>query len=579
MRRTKIVATLGPASAGVGPISALITAGADVFRLNLSHGGLETHLSSLAAIRQASGSLQVRVATLIDLRGPEVRLGPFADGGVTATPGEDWRIVEGQGPSAHGLLVVGARGILAKLASGQEVLVDDGNVRLVVRAAGSGEARCMVVDGGHIADRKKLNFPGVDLGLPAVTELEEEHIAFGVREGVDYIALSFVSGPEDVIQARRVLEKLGGDCGLIAKVENARGVERAEQILKAADGLMVARGDLGVEIPPEEVPHVQKRLIRLCRQAGKPVITATQMLESMVVHARPTRAEASDVANAILDGTDALMLSAETAVGKYAAEAVATMARIAVRAERALDAEPNALALATNTATGAIGRATATIARDLGAAAIVTATSSGHTARMVARHRPGVPVIAATPSEATARKLKLVWGVIPLTVPPHPDTDALCEASVDAAHRAGLLRDGDLVVITAGVPAGIPGTTNALRVHVVGDFVLRGTGIGNRGATGPARLVRSAAQAASIEDGDIVIAEGTDAGFLPALKRAAGLVAEEGGLTSHAAIVALNLGLPAVIGAEGALGLLAGGELVTIDGTRGLVYRGESKVL
>ncbi len=583
MRRTKIVCTIGPATDSPEAIGELVRAGMDVARLNLSHGDRERHRATLRAVRAAAAAQGRQVAVLLDLGGPELRIGSFPAGAVRLREGQSFTLFTRPGEGGDHAAHVDCPELPERLDVGTRILLDDGNIVLEVEACEEAALHCRVLTGGELSSGKKLNLPGVKLDLPFVTARDRLDLMLAVEEDVEWVAASFVSSAQDVLGVRQVLEELGGTPGIVAKIETARGVGALEEILKVADGLMVARGDLGVEIGPEDVPVVQKRVITRANQLGKPVITATQMLESMVRRPRPTRAEASDVANAIYDGTDALMLSAETAVGQYPVEAVRTMARIAERVEQDIEmweAARRRVMVVPQTVTDAISHATCRIAADLDAAAIVTATTSGHTARMVARHRPRAPVVAATPDPAVARRLALVWGVEPLVVERTTDTDRLVAQSLRQASAAGLVRGGDLVVVTAGVPAGVPGTTNLIRVHTVGEVLVRGIGVGIRPATGVARVGRQPGEVAErFGAGDILVAPATDRDFMPLLERAGGVVVEEGGMTSHAAIVGLNLGIPVVVGAEGATGILEDGQTVTIDPTRGLVYRGQVRVL
>ncbi len=583
MRRTKIVCTLGPSTDPPGMIDELIRAGMSVARLNASHGTLGEHLSRLRAVRVAAQTQGVHVAVMVDLRGPEVRLGPIPGDSLLLAEGQSLDLVTEAGAAGPADLVVDWPGFAEKMSPGVRVLIDDGNLVLEVMESGDGRVRCRVRVGGELLGGKKINLPGVLLDLPFVDGRDRDCLALAVREDAEWVAASFVRSAADVLEVRRVVEEEGGRPGIIAKLETAAGVESLESILKVADGIMVARGDLGVEMSVEEVPVVQKRLIARANHLGKPVITATQMLESMIGRPRPTRAEASDVANAIYDGTDAVMLSAETAVGRYPVEAVRTMVRIAERVERdpeVGEAARHRVRVSLRTVTDAISQATCQMASDLGAAAIITATTSGHTARMVARHRPTVPVIAATPDPAVARRLALIWGVRALLTSGAEGTDLLVEQAIDASVQAGLVVEGDLVVITAGVPVGVPGTTNLIKVHPVGAILLRGMGIGGQPVSGPARVGKHPSDLARrFERGDILVALNTDRDFMALLEQAGGVVVEEGGMTSHAAIVGLNLGIPVIVGAEGALGILRDGQLITIDPVRGLVYRGQAKIL
>lgn len=592
MHRTKIIATLGPASQDPGVLTGMVRAGLNVVRLNLAHGNHDEHGSRLEAAKRAADAAGVRLGCIADIAGPEIRttglpaggldiaaghevvFAPAADGAAASQPG-------GEAADARQAVPIDYPGLAGDVRPGQRVLMDDGNLVLEVAAIEGRRVVARVIAGGRLLAGKKLILPGADLKLPALNEKDLAAIAFAAKAGVDYIAASFVRRPEDIAAIKRAIADAGGDQQVIAKIENAGGLANLDAILEVSDGLMVARGDLGVEIPAEEVPLLQKSMINQARTAGKPVITATQMLESMVERPVPTRAEASDVANAIFDGSDAIMLSGETAVGQFPVDSVATMAKIAQRTERALEyatilAQKSISPL--RTVTDAISHATVTTAQDLGAAAIITATRSGYTARMVSKYRPQAPVIAVTPDRSVARTLSLVWGVTTVVKGEATSTDEMIDRAVEGALQAGLIKNGDLVVITAGVPVGIQGTTNLIKVHTVGDVLIRGVGIGQRAATGRARVARTPRELEAFELGDILVTIGTDLDFMPFVEMASAVVAEEGGLTSHAAIVGLNLGIPVIVGAEGATGIITDGTIITVDGSHGLVYRGQATV-
>jgi len=467
IRRTKIVATIGPASSSPVVVERLIEAGMDVARFNFSHGTLEEQRERILTVQRLAAATGRHVATMADLRGPEIRIGTFPGGAVTLRAGQEFVLTTRPGRGDDGGVSVTYPGLPGDVRPGQIILLDDGNFALRVLSVSDEDVSCRVENGGVLKDRKKVNLPGVDVHLPAVTEADRRAIALAAELGMDFIALSFVRSREDVLVARELVQQAGGRQALVAKIECRLGVEHFEEILAASDAVMVARGDMGVELPAEEVPILQKSIIRRAREAGKPVITATQMLESMVHEPRPTRAEASDVANAIFDGTDAVMLSAETASGEYPVEAVQTMDRIARRVEEALEYERY---LEQNQATGdvtdAVSRAACVVAGSLGAAAILTPTSSGYTSRMVARHRPRQPVVGCTPSAAVARQLALVFGVVPVVVAHGANSDEQMRNAVAAARAAGIVAPGDRVVITAGV-IGTPGTTDLIKVATV----------------------------------------------------------------------------------------------------------------
>ncbi len=574
------MATLGPATDPPGVVKSILEAGADVLRINLSHGSAEEHRRRVQAALAAGEELGREVLILWDTRGPEVRVGVFQGGGVHLEPGQVFVLRADDAPGDRAGVSVNHPQVILDLKPEDPVLLDDGNVILRVEDVRPDGARCRVVVGGVLTDRKKVTLPN---GAPALPSLSPEDRAdlMALRDlGMDAVAVSFIRTANDVLAVRRFLEELQCDAMLIAKIETRQAVTNLEEILRVSDGFMVARGDLGVELAVEDVPLLQKRMIALCNRHGKPVITATQMLESMVERPRPTRAEASDVANAILDGTDAVMLSAETASGNFPVEAVKTMARIAERTEPSL---PYARILVESkpscaTVTDAISHATCQTAEDLGAQAILTATQSGHTARTVAKYRPRAPIVAITPEDRTMRQLHLVWGVRPVKVQEIAAIDDMAHQAIDAAMAQGVIAEGDLVVLTAGVPVGVPGTTNLIQVHTVGRVLLRGVGMGCGSATGPVRRVRRSEDVARVLPGEILVVRTSDREYMPAVERSAGIIAEEGGLTSHAAVVGVSLGIPTIVGVEGALSLLIDGDTVTMDAQRGLIYRAQVKV-
>lgn len=469
MRRTKIVCTIGPASDGL--LEELIAAGMDVARLNFSHGTMEEQGDRIRRLRQAADAVHRPLAILLDIQGPKIRVGKMAPDSVLE-PGRRFSLVCGDqslvGDSTRAS--VSYPYLYRLVRPGNTIYLDDGLIEICVEEVEGETIHCQVIIGGPLTSRKGLMLPDVDVDLPAMTERDKEHIRYGVALGVDMIAASFVRKAEHVRAVREVIRQAGGDQPIIAKIENRQGVEHLEEIIQESDGVMVARGDLGVHIPPEEVPLVQKQIIQLCNRYGKPVITATQMLESMVSNPRPTRAEVTDVATAIFDGTDAIMLSGETAMGKYPVQAVRVMDRIARRTERAIN-YVELLNLRNSspqpTISEAISHATCRAAADLQAAAILTATQSGFTARMVSKFRPPTPIIALTPVPEVARRLMVVWGVEPVTVPPTRQVDEMLDVAFDVVRRRSDIKPGDRIVITAGVRTGEPGSTNLLQVYEV----------------------------------------------------------------------------------------------------------------
>jgi len=582
LRKTKIVATIGPASEQLDVLVRLLDAGVDVCRLNFSHGTQEEHRRRIENIREAGRRVGKDVGIMIDLKGPEIRIGTFENGKVLLREGDDFTLTTEPVVGNEERVWVQYDGIVNDVPEGGYLLLDDGNITIQAVEVRPKEIRCRVIVGGVLSDRKKINLPGTKVSLPALSEKDVADIRFGVEMGVDFVAGSFIRKAQDVLEIRRVIEEAGGHQQIISKVESQEGFDNLEDILQVSDGLMVARGDLGVEVPTEEVPLMQKRMIERANAMGKPVITATQMLESMVTKPRPTRAEASDVANAIMDGTDAVMLSAESAAGQYPVEAVRVMASIARRTEAALDhsdiLKRRGRFGRMDSVTEAISHATVTTAHELGATAIISATTSGFTARMVSKYRPSCPVIAVTPYAHVARQLRLVWGVFPVVRSEAMTTDDLTREVVDAALTTGLVKNGDLIVITAGVPLGVRGTTNLIKVHTVADVLAQGTGVGRRPVTGRARVVLSEADLDQVEEGDILVTRLTDAAYIPAMERAAGIVTEEGGLTSHAAVAGISLGKPVIVGAAGATRRIPDGSLVTLDVAHGLILRGEATV-
>lgn len=579
MKKTKIVCTVGPATDDIEILCAMLTAGMNVARFNFSHGTHAEHGRRMALVREASRRVKIPVGIMLDTRGPEMRLGKFAGGRVQLQQGQRFVLTSREVCGNSNMVSINHKLLPTVVKPGDTILLSDGLVGLRVESTDGVDIVCTVLNDGEISDGKRVAAPGVDVKLPPVSPQDVADIKFGVSQGIDSIAASFVQRAADVLAVRRILEEMNATADIIAKIENAVGVENIDEILKVADGVMVARGDLGVEIPAEEVPLVQKMLIEKCNKAGKPVITATQMLESMLQNPRPTRAEASDVANAILDGSDAIMLSGETASGRYPVEAVRTMARIASKTETALRYTDILLQRGVNlqrTTTDAVSHATVQVAHELRAAAVITATESGYTARMVSKYRPQAPIIAVTPHERTVGRLQLIWGVQAIQGTKTKNTDEMIASSVTAALDAGLIKEGDLVVITAGVPVGTPGTTNLIKVHIVGNIIARGMGVGQRVVIGTVCVARTRKDLASkFHEGDVLVIRSVDEETAPYAAKAAAIIAEEGGLTSQAAIVGVSYGIPVVVGAEGATELFTDGMVVTVDAARGLVYQGE----
>ena len=585
MRKTKIVCTIGPSTDSEEMLSRLMDAGMNVCRLNMSHGSYEEHGERIARIKRLREQKGIPVAIMLDTKGPEVRTKLVRGEKVTLTPGSEFvlttREIEGD---EKGVSVTYAR--LPELVSpGTRVLIDDGLLSMTVREVRGGtDIVCQVVDGGVLGCRKGISVPAVDLQMPSIGEKDREDILFGIREGIDLIAASFVCRPGDVLTIRKLCQDNGGGyVRIFSKIENRMGVDHFDEILKVSDGIMVARGDLGVEVDMEEVPVLQKQFIHKCNVAAKPVITATQMLDSMIRNPRPTRAEASDVANAIIDGTDAIMLSGETAAGRYPIEAVNTMVRIATYIEehqltdnrRRLQQEAMRSATA-RTVANAVSYSCCEMAHDLGAAAIITPSNSGTTARMVARFRPNCTIIAPTPNEHAFHQLGLSYGVVPAHMEMSGDTDELIEAAVDAAERMGLVKPGDVAIISAGVPTGVSGTTNLIKAHIVGNVLLRGVGVGQGSASGKVCAVNVISDLESnFQEGDIVVTKMTTSEMLPWLRKASAVVVESTDPECHAAVACQALGIPLFMDrTEQAVHMLKSGMTITVDADKGFIYNG-----
>lgn len=575
-RRTKIVATIGPATQDADVLRALIEAGATTLRLNFSHGSHDDHQRSIRLIRQISFELNQPVGILQDLQGPKIRLGKFAEGSIQLAKGDPFvltsEIIVGNQERA----CVTYDKLAPEVPAGATILLDDGKVEMQVESVDleTQELHCRVVVGGTLSNNKGVNFPGVYLSVKALTDKDREDLLFGLNQGVDWVALSFVRNPQDVLEIKEIIAAAGKNVPVIVKIEKHEAIEQMEAILSLSDGVMVARGDLGVELPAEEVPILQKRLIAMSNSLGIPVITATQMLDSMVSNPRPTRAEVSDIANAILDGTDAVMLSNETAVGKFPVEAVATMATVAVRTEQ------EGLTLGDRKGSGArsipnaISQAVGRIAGQLNAAAIMTLTKTGATARNVSKYRPETPILAVTPHVNVARQLQLVWGVRPLLVLDLPSTTQTFQAAMNVAQEKTLLNDGDLVVLTAGTLQGVPGSTDLIKVEVVTAVLGRGVGIGEASVSGRARVAHNSLDINDFNDGEILVVPHTSADFVEAIRRAGGIVTEDESPTSHAAVIGLRLGVPVIVGVKNATEIIRDGSILTLDTRRGLVYSG-----
>ncbi len=580
MRKTKIVCTMGPSTADDNVLRELMLAGMNVARQNFSHGDHESHLKTFQQVKRIREELDLPVASLLDTKGPEVRVKLFRDGKVELKDGQEFVLTTREVEGNENEVSITYKNLAHDIDVGTVILADDGLIEMKVVDISVSDAgddvKCRIVHGGILSNNKSCNFPGAKLSMPYVSERDRSDIIFGIKTGFDFIAASFVSCDADILEIRKILEENGGkDIKIIAKIENQEGVDNIDDILRVSDGIMVARGDMGVEIPFEKIPQIQKMLIEKGYNAGKQVITATQMLESMIKNPRPTRAETTDVANAIYDGTSAIMLSGETAAGLYPVEAVKTMARIAETTENNINYSKRFRAREVDSAenvTNAISHATVTTALDLNAKAILTVTTTGGTAKLLSKYRPNRPILSCTPNVRTWRQLNLSWGVVPLMSRLMDTTDDLFNHAVECAVNAGYLENGDLVVITAGVPLGISGTTNLMKVHVVGDVLVRGEGVTEKSVTAPLCVARTEEEAIrNFVNGDILVMPETDNSIMRILRAASGIITEKAGKDSHAAVVGLSLDIPVIVGAENATQILKSGTTVTMDGSKGIV--------
>lgn len=576
MRKTKIICTMGPVLENDQVIRELMLEGMNVARFNFSHGDHAEQKGRLDRLKRIREELNLPVAALLDTKGPEIRIGKFESGKITLNAGQLFTLTTKEVVGNENIVSISYKEILNDISEGMKILLDDGLIAMTVERLTKTDIICKVVNGGVLGDKKGVNIPGATLTMPFISKKDYDDIVFGIENGFDFIAASFTRTAEDILEIRKIFQEKGcNTINIIAKIENMQGVENIDEIIRVSDGIMIARGDMGVEIPLEDVPVLQKMIIKKVCNAGKQVITATQMLDSMIKNPRPTRAEATDVANAIYDGTSAIMLSGETAAGLYPVEALKTMVRIAVRTEQDIDYKKRFKLRESDEkpdVTNAISHATCTTATDLEAAAIVTVTKSGKTARMISKYRPACPIIGCTTEDYVCRQLNLSWGVSPILISEEIDTDNLFEHAVDAAQRTGYVKQGELAVITAGVPLGVSGTTNLIKVHVVGHILMKGQGVTPKKGSGPLCVCRTKEELEqNFKQGDIIVIHSTDNDMLPNIKKASGLIVEEEGMNSHAAIVGLSLDMPVILGAEHAVEILKSGALVTIDGEKGLV--------
>lgn len=588
MKKTKIVSTLGPASDSVDTITKLIESGANVFRFNFSHGDHDEHLGRMKMVRQAVENTGTDVGILLDTKGAEIRTTAQAteSGKIPFEIGDTVRIaMDANLDGTKEKISVTYEGLFDDVHEGGHVLFDDGLIDMLIleKDETNRELVTEVQNQGILGSRKGVNAPGVSISLPGITDKDAADIRFGLEHDINYIAASFVRKAQDVLDIREILEETGmTHVQIFPKIESQEGIDNIDEILKVSDGIMVARGDMGVEIPSELVPMAQKDIIKKCNAAGKAVITATQMLESMQENPRPTRAEASDVANAVFDGTDATMLSGESANGSYPVEAVTTMSRIDEETEKSMlrlgSYQINQFDKTDVTET--IGLSVARAAKNLGVKCIVAATESGHTAKMISKYRPDADILAVTFDDHTKRGLMLNWGVYP-TVTDKPDTtDDMFELATKKTLELGFAQEGDLILITAGVPVGERGTTNVMKIQMIGSKLIEAQGVGGHSVVANTVVAKNAEEAiAKAKEGMVLVVPSTDKEYMPAIEKASALVVEESGLTSHAAVVGVAQDLPVIVGAKDALSVINDGELVTIDSRRGIVYRGETMAI
>lgn len=577
MKNTKMVATIGPASESEEVLRSLFEEGVNVARLNFSHGSHEEHKIKIDRIKKLRREMDLPIGIMLDTKGPEIRLGDI-EGEVLLEIGQKFILTSKDLIGNKQIASISYKDLYKDLKIGDKILIDDGLVELLVKSIEGEEIITEVKNSGTISSHKGVNVPGVDIKLPALTERDILDIKFGIKEDVDFIAASFIRSREDVLAIRKVLEEEKDyTTKIISKIESQKAVELIDEIIEVSDGIMVARGDLGVEIETEAVPIIQKKIIKKCNIAGKTVITATQMLDSMIRNPRPTRAETNDVANAVLDGTSAVMLSGETASGKYPLKSVVTMRKICEYTESTVDHNEileNRIKDVENSMTNSIGRSACVIARDLAANAIITATTSGNTSRAIAKFRPETPIIASTPFEKIKNQLSLVWGVRPVKVLNFKDTDNLIDASMEVAVKKGFLKSGDLVVLTAGVPTGIAGSTNLLKIENVSEILGRGTAIGKKKKKARAVVANTFEELKeNFKTKDIIICKGTDGRMIPYMEKSSGFVTEEAGFTSNGAVAAISLNKTAIVGVKDITELIKTGDIITIDGTDGTVRR------
>ena len=582
MRKTKIICTLGPSTDKDGVLRELVANGMNVARFNFSHGSYEEHKGRLDNLKAIRAELGKPVAALLDTKGPEIRLKEFKNGVEMLEAGQTFTLTTREVEGTKEICSITYKDLPQDVHEGGTIMLDDGLIKLRITNVTDTDITCEVLNSGKIKNKKGVNVPGVHLSMPYLSQRDRDDIIFGVQQGFDFIAASFVRTAQDVYDIRNLLNEYDSNIRIIAKIENREGVNNIDSILAAADAVMVARGDLGVEIDFTELPGIQKSVIDRSFSFGKPIVTATQMLDSMMVNPRPTRAEISDVANAIYDGTSAIMLSGETAAGAYPVEALKTMSAIAERTENEVHYRDNRLVDAGNgqiSVSDATAHAACLTAKDVNASAIVTVTESGTTARLLSKYRPAQPIIACVMNEQVQRQLAISWGITPLMMALAHSTDELIEMSTNLAKENGYLHDGELAVVTAGVPVGVSGTTNMIKIHMIGNCLATGVGIGPEGsalanATGKACVCHNLDELrAKFKPGMVLVVSSTSNEMLSYVRDAAAIVVEEPGLNSHAAIAGKALLKPTIVGAAGATSHIRDGLMVAVDCAHGSVQR------
>ncbi len=576
MRKTKIICTLGPSTDKDDVLKQLMLEGMNVARFNFSHGTHEEQGKRLQQVQKLREELNLPIASLLDTKAPEIRLRELKNGKAMLNTGQKFVLTTEEILGDENKVSITYKDLVNDVKSGSRILIDDGLIELGVEEVTDTEIFCYVVNGGMISNKKGVNVPNVELSMPYISDKDYEDIVFGIENDFDFVAASFVRTADDILQIRRIFEEKNcHNINIIAKIENMQGVNNIDEIIRVSDGIMVARGDMGVEIPLEDVPVIQKMIIKKVIEAGKQVITATQMLDSMMKNPRPTRAESTDVANAIYDGTSAIMLSGETAAGMYPVEALKTMVKIAIRTEQDINYTARfkmRQTLSNPDITNAISHATCTTAIDLNAAAIITVTQSGKTARMISKYRPDCNIIGGSMHQKVCRQLNLSWGVTPLEIQKKDDANELFEHAVDMASKAGLVDMGDITVITAGVPLGVSGTTNILKVHVAGHILATGKGVNDKVVSANICVCRNAEELKrNFKEGDVIVAKETNNDMMEQIRKASGLIVEDGSADSHAVIAGLSLDIPVIVEVEHATSILKTGTYVTLDGREGII--------